>query len=290
MILYNLKITLRRLFKDKAFSTINVLGLVIGITSFLILFLYVSNEKSFDKHFDDHKQIYRVTSIPGGREETPWARSLGIIHKATPEIPEIETATQFSHCAVGTIKIGEQSLQQKDIMSIDESFISIFSVKSKVGDLSEISKPNTVFITEDFANKYFRGENPVGKTITIDALQYARNVGEYEIRGIVKNTHPKTHFKYELLLSQKGGLQERYEAQPDQKTQWVYNYVKLNKETSPKQVEDKLLSYCDASNLKQTRGPKDYQFKLESKKDMSYSSETLEKFGNTTQNTTQEKK
>ena len=71
MILYNLKITLRRLLKDKTFSLINILGLVVGITSFLILFLYVSNEKSFDKHFDDHKQIYRVISIPGGREDSP---------------------------------------------------------------------------------------------------------------------------------------------------------------------------------------------------------------------------
>ncbi len=74
---------------------INVFGLVIGISSFLILFIHVSNEKSFDKHITGHERIYRVTSIPGGREETPWARSLGIIHSAITEIPEIEKATQF---------------------------------------------------------------------------------------------------------------------------------------------------------------------------------------------------
>ena len=105
MILYNLKITLRRLFNDKAFSTINVLGLVIGIASFLILFIYVSNEKSFDKHFDDHENIYRVTSVPGGHDNAPWARSLGIVHTASATIPEIELATQFTHCAVGEIQI-----------------------------------------------------------------------------------------------------------------------------------------------------------------------------------------
>jgi putative ABC transport system permease protein len=262
MIGYNIKLIVRRICQDKALSTISIVGLVIGIASFLILFLYVSNEKSFDKHFADHERIYRVTSIPEGREETPWARSLGIIHPATATIPEIEKSTQFSHCKVGTIKMGEQTFQQNDIMSVDESFIEMFSVQSKMGDLSEVSKPNTVFVTEDFADKYFKNENPVGKTITIEALQYARNVGDYEIRGIVKNTHPKTHFNYELLLSQKGGLQERYEAQPNQKTQWVYNYIRLNKTSSPKQIEDKLLSFFDTSNLKQTRGPKAYQFQL----------------------------
>jgi len=262
MIWYNIKLIARRIFKDKAFSSINVVGLVIGIVSFLVLFLYVSNEKSFDKHFADHERIYRVTSIPEGREETPWARSLGIIHPATTTIPEIEQATQFSHCAVGTIKMGEQTFQQNDILSVDESFIEMFSVKAKVGDLSEISKPNTVFITEDFAGKYFKNENPVGKKIIVEALQYARNVGDYEIRGIVKNTHPKTHFNYELLLSQKGGLQERYEAQPNQKTQWVYNYIKLKKGALPGDVEHKLLGFYDASSVKQTRGPKEYQFQL----------------------------
>jgi putative ABC transport system permease protein len=262
MILYNLKITLRRLFNDKAFSTVNILGLVIGIASFLILYIYVSNEKSFDKHFDDHERIYRVTSIPGGRENAPWARSLGIIHNAVPTIPEIELATQFSHCQVGTIKMGEQLLQQNDIMSVDKSFVEMFDVKAKVGNLSEIENPNTVFITENFSDKYFKNENPIGKTIKIEALQYARDVGDYEIRGIVKNTHPKTHFKYELLLSQKGGLQERYEVQPSRKTQWVYNYFKLKKGTSPMLVAEKVTAFFDASSLKETRGPQDYGFSL----------------------------
>ena len=262
MILYNLKISIRRLLKDKVFSAINIFGLVIGITSFLILFIYVSNEKSFDKHFADYERIYRVTSIPEGLEENPWARSLGIIHKAAPTIPEIELATQFSHSQIGTIKMGEQSLQQNDIMSVDKSFVEMFNVKAKIGNLSEIENPNTVFITENFSDKYFKNENPIGKTIKIEALQYARNIGDYEIRGIVKNTHPKTHFKYELLLSQKGGLQKRYEAQPGQKTQWVYNYFKLKKGTSPMLVAEKITAFFDASSLKETRGPKNYGFSL----------------------------
>ncbi|MBT6007201.1 MAG: FtsX-like permease family protein, partial [Prolixibacteraceae bacterium] len=262
MILYNLKITLRRLFNDKAFSTINVLGLVIGIASFLILFIYVSNEKSFDKHFDDHENIYRVTSVPGGHDNAPWARSLGIVHTASATIPEIELATQFTHCAVGEIQIGENSLQQNNVLSVDEAFIQLFEVEAKVGNLSEINKPNTVFVTEDFAKKHFNGVNPVGQNISINALQYVRNVGDYEIRGIVKNTHPKTHFKYELLLSQKGGLQERYEAQPNRKTQWLYNYYKLQKGVEPNLVAEKLKSFWDASSVKQTRGPQEYNFAL----------------------------
>ncbi len=260
--MYNLKITIRRLLKDKTFASINILGLVIGITSFLVLFLYVSNEKSFDKHFDGHEDIYRVTSIPGGRENAPWARSLGIVHIASADIPEVELASQFSHCAVGEIKLGENTLQQNDIMSVDEAFVELFEVEAIIGNLSEINNPNTVFITEDFAKTHFNGVNPVGQIITIEALQYSRNVGDYEIRGIVKNTHPKTHFKYEMLLSQKGGLQERFEQQPSRKTQWVYSYFKLRKGAEPTVVAQKVKDFWDAGSLKPTRGPQEYSFSL----------------------------
>ncbi len=260
--MYNIKIALRRLLKEKAFSAVNVFGLVVGITSFLILFIYVSNEKSFDKHFSDHENIYRVTSIPGGRENAPWARSLGIIQKATAGIPEIELATQFSHCDVGTIKMGENTVQQNNIMAVDAGFINMFEVEAEVGNLSEINKPNTVFVSEAFAKKHFNGVNPVGQIIKVEALQYSRDVGDYEIRGIVKNTHPKTHFKYELLLSQKGGLQQRFEQQASQKTQWVYNYFKLKEGAAPNKVAEKLQAFYDASSLKQTRGPQEYSFTL----------------------------
>ncbi len=261
MIQYNLKLTLRKFFREPVFSGVTVAGLTIGITSFLILFLYVANEKSYDKHFSGYKNIYRVISFPEGTGD-PWARSLGIIHQAAEKIPEVQTVVQFSHCPVGSIKMGENAIQQPDILSVDSSFMSMFEVKSIVGDLSDISKPNVVFISENFAKKYFNNENPIGKSIEIEALQYARNLGKYEIKGIVKNTHPKTHFNYELLISQKGGLNERYVNLPNAKTQWVYNYVSLKKNASPADVAGKIRAFYDASELKQTRGPKDYNFSL----------------------------
>jgi len=261
MIWYQLKLTIRRILKDKTFSFFNLIGLSIGITSFLVLFLHVVNEKSFDKHFTDHESIYRVQTTPGHVDE-PWARSLGIVNAATPTIPEIEQSTQFSHTPVGSIKIDDRSFQQEDILSVDRNFIDLFSVKSLVGDLSEINKPNTAFITRDFANRYFKNENPIGKTIEIEALQYIRNVGVYEIRGVVANAHPKSHFNYQLLLSQKGGLGERYASLPHNKIQWVYNYIKLKKGAIPSTVSSKLAAFYDGSELKQIRGPQDYIFSL----------------------------
>ncbi|WP_297085884.1 ABC transporter permease [uncultured Draconibacterium sp.] len=260
--MYNLKISLRRLLNDKVYTGLNLFGLVIGIASFLVLFIHVSNEKSFDKHIAGHENIYRVTSVPGGRANANWARSLGIVHAVSSEIPEVELATQFSNCDLGTIKVSENSIQQKNIMAVDQAFCQMFEVKAKLGNLSEINEPNTVFVSEDFARKHFGSLNPIGQLITVEALQYVRNVGDYEIRGVVKNTHPKTHFKYELLLSQKGGLQERFESLPDRKIQWTYNYYQLQNGASPEMVAEKIKAFWDKSAAKQTRGPQEYDFSL----------------------------
>jgi len=262
MIWYNLRFAFNRILNDKGFSAINIIGLVVGITSFLMLFLFVANEKSYDKHFPNYQNIYRVTSVPFGSEETPWARSLGFVNPAISNFPEVEMATQFSHCPMGSIRIGEEKFQQNDIMSVDTNFIRMFTVESTMGDLNEIVKPNVAFITEDFAKKHFGNENPVGKIIEIDALQYVRNLGLFEIRGIIKNTHPKTHFNYEILISQKGALEKRYEMLPEQKIQWVYNYVLLKNNSSPEQVTSKILNYFNASSLKSSVGPTEYHFNL----------------------------
>ena len=259
----NLKITIRRLLRDKAFLLLSTLGLVIGISSFLVLFIHVSNEKSFDKHIAGHENIYRVISSAEFSKDSPWARSLGIVHSASSEIPEIELATQFIHCPVGTIKIRDNSFHQNDILWINDAFIEMFEVKSKVGDLSELEKPNTVFISEDFARKHYGDQNPIGEIIKFEAGQYKKNIGDYEIRGIVKNTHPKTHLKYELLASQKGNMQKSFEKTlPTLKTLWAYHYFKLQKDTSPELVAKKLGAFWDKSSLKQEDGPKEFNFSL----------------------------
>lgn len=258
----NLKYSLRLMWNNKLFTIINLFGLTIGISAFLVLFVYTSNEKSFDRHFVEAENIYRVTSMPLGIDGDRWARSLGMVHEVAPTILEVEKATWFTYSPIATISIDEVQFEQNDVMSVDQSFIDLFNVEATVGNLSEISAPNTVFISESFAQKYFKNENPIGKTIDIEALQYVQDLGSYEIRGVVKNTHPKSHFNYQVLLSQKGALAERYESMPSRKVQWVYNYFRLKKDANPNEVALALHKHFLASSLATSLGPKEYQFAL----------------------------
>ncbi len=108
----------------------------------------------------------------------------------------------------------------------------------------------------------------MGQQIHIDALQYVRDLGPYEIRGILRNTNPRTHFRYELLISQKGELRERFESLPDRKIAWTYNYYRLSEGVDPDRVAGQLKAFYDKSSLKTARGPQEYVFRLFPLKDI----------------------
>ena len=262
MIIPNTKLIMRRMLQGKGFFSVVLLGLVTGISAFLVLFLYVQNETTFDKHIPDYKNIFRVhTTIEGG-EASPWARSFGIIKPASLTFPEVEEITQFGHSPEGTVKIGEKSFQLKDILSVDEGFFRVFSIKMIMGDYTEISKPNVVFITKEVAEKYFKGENPIGKSIELSDLEYDQKLGSYEIRGVVENMHPKTHFRYDILLSQKGALQERFESLSESSVYFAYHYVKLQNHTNINALANKYNKYFNASSLANMPGMPKHKISL----------------------------
>lgn len=253
MLKHNLLIAIRRLINEKGYTLITLIGLVTGISAFLVLFLFVANEKSFDRHIPDHERIFRVHTTPEGGEEAQWARSLGFILPASENIPEVEIATLFAHSPEGIVKIDNQTILLKDVLTVDENFFAMFGISMISGDYREISKPNVVFITEEMARKYFGHENPVGKTLEITELQYDQKLGHYEIRGIVESVHPKTHFRFDMLTSQKGGLQQRFDYIPSGRLQWTYSYVKLSEGANSIDVSGKYQQYYDA-NLKGNMG------------------------------------
>jgi len=261
MLWYHLKLSVLRLFKNRAFSVTNILGLSIGIASFFVLFIHVQNERSYDRHIKDHQDIYRVLST-FSNVDNPTARSLGFIKEAAAQLPEVEAATQFSHAKLENIKIHEQTISQEDVLSVDTNFISMFGIESLVGNLSDIIKPNVAFISERFAQKYFKNENPIGQYIETETLRSREGLRKFEIVGIIKNTPIKTHFNCEILLSQKGALEGTYAYFSESKSRWLYNYLKLKKGVSPTLVSDKIRSHFNKCSFRQKRGPQDFKFNL----------------------------
>ena len=98
MVYYNLKLTLRNIWRHKTFSFINIVGLTVGITSCMLIGVYAYNELSFDKFHSGHNNIYRINKITSGENKQSQLHSI-TPGKLTPSIrtsiPEVDYATVF---------------------------------------------------------------------------------------------------------------------------------------------------------------------------------------------------
>lgn len=220
------KVSLRNLWKNKAFSAINIFGLATGIACSLLIFLFVKDETSYDKYHKDAENIYRVVKdfvnddgslIPDATTPSPLVPALN------KDFPEVVTATRIrpGWGRSYLFKYGGKKLTEGRVFGVDSSFFDVFTfpfVKGHAGDA--FRDVNSIVLTETSAKKIFGNENPVGKTITVDAF------GDMMVSGVVKDVPFNSHFHFDYLVS--------YRKQPGQTTQLTnwngyndYTYVKL---------------------------------------------------------------
>ena len=92
------KIAIRNLTRQQAYSLINIIGLTFGITSFLLIMMYVQYESSFDKQIPDYERIYRMVEIQieEGVGEQHVAITMGPLAPALKaDFPEVKDAVRL---------------------------------------------------------------------------------------------------------------------------------------------------------------------------------------------------
>jgi putative ABC transport system permease protein len=195
----NIRLTIRNILKNKAVSSINILGLAIGMMAVLLIFQYIRFEKGYDKFFGNASRIHRLVFYR--HYQTGLDISVGnnyyIGQIAAEKIPEIENFCRVKKEAL-FFKTTEQIFKEERTLFADSSFFDIFSHKILSGDRSSfLRQPNTVVITESTARKYFGSENPVGKLI------FQVNPGNrlMTVQGVVKDVPVNSHLKFDIIIS-----------------------------------------------------------------------------------------
>ena len=149
----------RNLVKNKAFSFINILGLSIGISVCFIIMLFVQDELSYDNFNIKAARIVRVlfkASINGGKinEATvmpPAAKAL------KDDYPEVQEATRLRTGGKPKVTFGDKTFKDVELAYVDANFFSVFTIPFIKGDAaSALQQPNTLVITKEAANKYFK--------------------------------------------------------------------------------------------------------------------------------------
>ena len=200
-----LRVAWRNVFKHKVHSFINVFGLAIGLASFVLIFLYVQDELSYDRYHEKADRIYRVNSDVKGAE---YSASMAFPVGATlqSDYPNfVETFTRFFNFQAPTVAMtyspdgGEQvRFNEAHFFFADSTVFDVFDFELLVGDKkTALAQPNTILLTEDMVTKYFGDEDPVGKNIQLD------NQGtiNFVVVGVLANAKSNTHFKYDFLAS-----------------------------------------------------------------------------------------
>jgi putative ABC transport system permease protein len=230
-----LTIAFRNLWRNKAFSAINISGLAIGIATCLIILLFVRNEMSYDQFHEKADRIVRVVfrgSINGelmkeGHVMPPTAQTL------KTDYPEVLEATRFRGAGTPIVAYGDKKFKEGSFALADSNFFSVFTFPFLQGDpRTALSQPNTAVITQELAQKYFRSENPMGKVLNIKSWNTS-----YKITGVMQKMPANSHFHFDLLASMASISDAK---SPSWMTSEYYTYLVLPSGYDYKKLEAKL--------------------------------------------------
>jgi len=234
-----LKIGLRNLQKHKSYSSINIFGLLIGLTSCMLIYLYVGHELSYDEYHSDGDRIYRIALDIKAKNSNPvFAYTTSMLAPALKtNYPEVEFAVRVLTTSNVLVRKDEKIFYEKNYMWTESDLFKILNIPLIKGDINTLlAAPNSLVISKRMAKKYFGNEDPIGEMLVI-------NNTEYGITGIVENSPANTHLKYDLIASIL-----RFE-EVDWWTNWsysqVYTYVKLREDADAKAFENQIVHIAD---------------------------------------------
>jgi putative ABC transport system permease protein len=231
----------RKLKKQKIFSLINILGLTIGITCCLMIFLFIAHELSYDNFHKNGKNIYRVMRVGNlngsGKEEVAWlapAYSTALlndypdaIQKAVRVMPDNDLITYNN--------IG---FNEKNIYLVDDNFFEFFNFPLVKGNPANVLKdPLSIVLTETAAKKYFGNEDPIGKVVEWNKTT------KLKVTGIAKDVPANSHLYFDMVAPISYYKNARWFNQFPNNMLFVY--VQLNPNTDPKQLISKFPKFMD---------------------------------------------
>ena len=237
MIRNYLKSSIRFLRRHKAYSINNILGLSIGMAAAILIYLWILDEVSFDRHHENYDDIYRIVST--------WDNADGEFHisatapplapKFEESFPEIvETARFFPAISKMLLSHGEKKFYEKELAFADEEFFKIFTYPFIYGSESDpFPDIHSAVISEQIARKYFGDENPVGKNLSLDDETILT------ISGVIENVPVNAQLQFDILLHF-DILEVLYNVEWDWESNSVYAYALLSEEVDHPALKAKI--------------------------------------------------
>ncbi len=193
----------RNLRREKTSTLLNILGLSLGISASLILFLLVRHHNGFDKFHENYDRIYRVNSTSRGNNGNDYTSGVpSVLPDAFRlDFPEAEEVTFTSYRSGGMITVSrgneepKRYTEEKGISFVEPNFFRIFDRKMLMGSAEKaLDEPGEVILSHSLALKYFGKDDALGEVIEFDGRQF-------KVSAIMEDAPVNTDLPLNIMLS-----------------------------------------------------------------------------------------
>ena len=248
-----LLVSLRNFRRNKLFSLINLIGLTLGICSSWLMLVYIYDELSYDRHFEDHERIVRLQMQAKFEDSQIDAAIIpvGVGPALKGQSPVVEKVAAFNKIRGQSLVFGEKRYPQKAIYLATEELFNVLSIPLLKGDPDRVLvEPNSIVLGESTARLIFGNSDPINQVVEVPW-------GNCKVTGVFADLPEQTHFHPKLFISIR-----TVEGYRDYEEMWnenvFYTYALLEEEANSEQlrgslgkiVKDQLQPIYDEQNAK----------------------------------------
>ncbi len=226
----------RNMRKQSGSVILNVVGLTIGLTTFLFIIFYVINELTYDRFHNNYENIYRI-KVVGMLSEGEIDQAISAAPMAQAllnDYPEVLHVTRVRRLGAWLIRYGDKKFNEDGMIFADSTFFDVFDFQLLKGDPSTaLVQPRSLILTEEYALKYFGNDNPMGQQLSVEEDSVL-----YTITGVMQDVPDNSHMKFDMLASMStypGIANDQF---------WLshnfYTYIVVNENVGKEQMEEKL--------------------------------------------------
>jgi putative ABC transport system permease protein len=247
----SLKVAVRKIRRHKGYSVLNIAGLAVGMASCVLILLWVRDELSYDRCFQNAKHVYRL--VRDEKKDNIERHSAKVPYVAAPtlasEIPEIEAYTRVMKESARVFVDGK-SFDERDIGYVDSAFFKIFPHPFMSGDsATALVGPGSIVLTEETANRFFGRADVLGETLNFN------KAADFRVTGIIRDIPENSHLQFTSLVS--FSTFERNPWSPDVLTAWGFNhgwaYMLLKDHADPERINRKIASVAEKHSGEEAR-------------------------------------
>ncbi|NUM80558.1 ABC transporter permease [bacterium] len=242
-----IKVALRNLIRGKLYSFINITGLAIGISCFMLIFLFIQDELRFDRFHSKADRIYRVVQKldhTEGQGENSSSNPFPVAQALKTDYPHlIEETVRFFNFQVPSFSLqyGDARFNEKRLFYADSSLWKVFDFPLSVGDpATALAQPNSIVLTQEMAKKYFGDDNPIGKVVRFEGAV------DLKVTGVFAALPTQSHIVFDGLIS----FATVYgQTGPNFGKSWIWNpcwtYALLKEGVDPSELESQFPAFVN---------------------------------------------